>query len=592
MMKTWFISTIVLMSAVAACAVERPSEMPHPRLLFPASAEAVIKKRIADDPLAAQLQKTVMDSAELILTNRTCRFEKRDGRRLLYESRLALHQIIHCAWAWRMTGKDKFRRRVLQEMDAACAMDHWNPDHFLDTAEMTLAVTLGYDWLYPSLSEKQRDHYASQIEKKGLQALEQHKKPWWTAPKNNWSQVCGAGMAMAAIALDERYPELCAKVLKNNHQLVDACLAFYQPDGAYPEGPAYWHYGTNYHVMHLAAMEGVFGKSDLPAIWGRTAEFMIHITGPSGNPFNFADGRLLPFYPSAAQSWIATRFPKSSLPRWTRDALEQWLKTTAKSASMHENRFHPLHLLWMPSIDSKSKEMDHKARFGGEQEIAFARTNWKADAAWLAIKGGTGAASHGHLDAGTFVYEAGGVRWFCDLGPENYNLPGYFADRRWEYLRANNRSHNTWVIGDALQLDPKHGASVTAWQTKGDWLQSTVDLTPVYAKQCERGLRHVSFHRQSGNVHLKDEILKPVAAVRWAVVTNAKFSIEGKKLLLQRNGKKLLLEREDNSGGSWQEFSLKPNTEKENQNNGYRLLGFSVPPRDQLQIQVRWQLVE
>lgn len=29
----------------------------------------------------------------------------------------------------------------------------WNPDHFLDVGEFTHALGIGYDWLYPELSD-------------------------------------------------------------------------------------------------------------------------------------------------------------------------------------------------------------------------------------------------------------------------------------------------------------------------------------------------------------------------------------------------------------------------------------------------------
>jgi Arc/MetJ-type ribon-helix-helix transcriptional regulator len=51
-----------------------------------------------------------------------------------------------------------------------------------------------------------------------------------------------------------------------------------------------------------------------------------------------------------------------------------------------------------------------------EQAMAFFRSSQNPVAAWLAIKRGTAAASHGHMDAGSFVYDSQGIRWFHDLG--------------------------------------------------------------------------------------------------------------------------------------------------------------------------------
>ena len=43
-----------------------------------------------------------------------------------------------------------------EELEAACNFADWNPSHFLDTAEMSTAFALGYDWLYDYLTEEQR----------------------------------------------------------------------------------------------------------------------------------------------------------------------------------------------------------------------------------------------------------------------------------------------------------------------------------------------------------------------------------------------------------------------------------------------------
>ncbi len=50
------------------------------------------------------------------------------------------------------------------------------------------------------------------------------------------------------------------------------------------------------------------------------------------------------------------------------------------------------------------------------------RTSWTdPDAMYLAAKGGRADLNHGHMDAGSFVFEADGVRWAIDLGGVNYN---------------------------------------------------------------------------------------------------------------------------------------------------------------------------
>jgi hypothetical protein len=147
------------------------------------------------------------------------------------------------------------------------------------------------------------------------------------------------------------------------------------------------------------------------------------------------------------------------------------------------------------------------------------------------------------------------------------------------------------MIADALQEAPMPGCPVAPWKEEADQLASCeIDLTRAYAKQCASAKRMVFFHRMNGGVTLEDRIEKPAGDVRWAVVTDARVTIQGRTVTLQKNDKTLVMQREDISGGEWQEFSLQPPTEQENSNKGFRMIGFDVPPGDQVKVRVGWEL--
>jgi hypothetical protein len=561
----------------------------HPRLWFPAAMEGEVKQRIADDPLAKELQAHVLKRAEKVLTERTCEYLIPDGKRLLSESRLALHNVLHCGWVWRTTGDVRFKDRAIRELDAACALKDWNPSHFLDTAEMATAVAIGYDWLYPALNDEQKKRYEDALLEKALKVVgEKHAKTaWWLKATNNWSQVCGTGMALAAEVVKERDPALCEPLVVHGKELIEKCESFYLPDGAYPEGPSYWHYGTNYEVLLLAQL----GKEiKVPAALRGSGDFMRHVTGPTRVSFNYADGNPGTEVPSPSQSWIATLFKDAGQAAHVRSMLERSLKEGTGSGATGDLRFFPLHLLWLPEVPKHpARAEDLVKRFEGEQSFAFFRTGWLPDAAWLAIKGGTGAASHGHLDAGAFVYEAKGIRWFHDLGKDDYNMPGYSGNQRWDYLRLNNLSHNTLVIDEKLQATPREGCVVSPVFTGSSKSGVVVKLAPAYQGQAQEVERSFTFGHTDGSVRTYDIVTKPVGPVRWAVVTKAKLKIEGSRVILEQAGKRLVLERHDQAGGNWEEYSLKPKTEREQQNKGYHLIGFTAPAADELKLEVSWK---
>ena len=559
---------------------------PHPRLLFPPSMEAELKERIATDDLAARLQERCVKKAEAVIGERTCRHEIADGKRLLPESRRALDQVMYTAWAWRTTGEERFKERTIRELDAACAMEDWNPSHFLDVAEMATAVAVGYDWLYPALTPEQRQRYEDSLLAKGLREVgKRHAKTgWWLGATNNWTQVCACGMGLAAEAVRERDPELCAGIIEHAKELTEKCSKFYAPDGAYPEGPSYWHYGTNFEVLLIAARQALGQPVEVSPLLRKSGDFMIQIHGPSGQTFNYADAGPGKEVISPARSWIAKYFKDAGQTRYVRERLEQGLEN-----GIGNFRTFPMHLLWLPSepqADAKNPGPPLQAFFGGEQALAFMRTGWGKDAAWLAIKGGTGAASHGHMDAGSFVYEAGGVRWFHDLGGDEYNMPGYFGAKRWTYLRLNNFSHNTLVIDGKLQAAPKEGCSIAG--KAGEPV--VIDLSRAYAGQAGSVLRKVSFEPKDGSVTLRDELEKPVGPVRWAAVTKAAVKIDGRRVILEEAGKRLVMEMVSPQDAAWEEYSLKPKTEQEEQNEGYRMIGFTSAVGEKVTLEVEWKV--
>jgi hypothetical protein len=567
---------------VAAASATIP-EHPHPRLLFPKRLEAAIRSQVDSDPVAAQLLAAILGRSDEILRERTCRYEIPDGKRLLRESRRALLNITHTSMAWRLTGDDKYRLRSIAELDAACALKDWNTTHFLDTAEMAAAVAIGYDWLHHTLTPEQRERYEDALIAKALRPAKavHDSKGWWSRPRNNWSQVCGAGIGLAAAAVWDRDPELCEPLFESSAALVESCGSFYHPDGCYPEGPSYWHYGTNFHVLMLAACQALGEKVAVDPTLQRSGEFILQITGPTGYDYNFADAGSRRAAITSAQSWIATQFKDPQQCRAVRAAIA---KDPERAA---DGRLSALHLLWLPSPPTgHAPALRTAARFGGEQPVAFLRTGWAADDAWLAIKGGTGAASHGHLDAGSFIYEALGVRWCVDLGSDNYNMPGYFGSKRWSYFRLNNRSHNTLVIDEQLQAAPREPCPITASGAEGSKQWLTIDLGPAYPKQADAVTRRAVFDASTGETGIEDTIRNPAGPVRWAILTDAGITIEGPRVTLEKAGKRVHLTRKDASGGEWTSTPATPPTTREKQNEGYRILAFTAPKADQLHLQV------
>ncbi len=573
----------LLLAGIAPLSAALP-DLPHPRLWLTKAEEPAIREKIARDPLAARLHQAVLAEADRILKQPTCQYRIPDGKRLLHESRLALHNISHCSWAWRFTGRGEYRQRAITELEAACALKDWNPSHFLDTAEMATAVAWGYDWLHPSLTPEQRKTCESALVHKALKPAQAVylRKNWWTRPGNNWSQVCGAGISLAAAAIAGRDDGLSAELFPKGLKLVEQCAKFYQPDGMYPEGPSYWHYGTNYHVLMLAACKPIDIEFHDDPILRQAGAAIMHLTGPTRVNYNFADGGPGRETPSPAQCWIASHYRDPVQARHVRSLLTRALDEAGPR--FKPDRYGPLSVLWLPA-DPGDVAPPRAAVFNGEQAMAMFRTNGEPTAAWLAIKGGTPAASHGHMDAGSFVFEAAGERWLHDLGAENYNLPGYFGAKRWEYYRLQNRSHNTLEIAGSLQNPKSKPCPLVSSVTTGPRLSATFDLGDAYKDSAAGVIRSAAFDAQSGLTSLRDQIRQPRGEILWRAFTDATAEIRENEVLLTKKDRHLTLRRVSKTG-VWSIAPATPPSPSENPNKGFQAITLTVPPADEVLIEV------
>src|SRR4026208_2102472 len=103
---------------------------------------------------------------------------------------------------------------------------------------------------------------------------------------------------------------MAREVIAGVRETLPFAMAAYAPDGAYPEGPVYWGYGTRYNVYLLAGLETAlgtdFGLGKSPA-FDRTALYRVHMCSATGQSFNYADGgsRL---GADDALTWLAHRY--------------------------------------------------------------------------------------------------------------------------------------------------------------------------------------------------------------------------------------------------------------------------------------------
>ena len=187
----------------------------HPRLLADARRFAELRAQVRDRPAAQRVVQRVHGNAERILTQKPSEYEIPDGLRLLATSRRVLDRMLTLGMAYRLSGDKRFVERAWAELAAAAEFKDWNPRHFLDTAEMTAAFGIGYDWLFDAWTKDQRDQLRQAIVEKGFTpGLKVYRgKGWWSTCRHNWNQVCNGGLGIGALAIGDEEPAVASEIL-------------------------------------------------------------------------------------------------------------------------------------------------------------------------------------------------------------------------------------------------------------------------------------------------------------------------------------------------------------------------------------------
>jgi len=505
----------------------------HPRLMLSASVIEEIKSKRKNDGLLDKYASAVIASANSIV-NKAPLARVLTGPRLLSVSRELLHRVTHLSLAFHLTSDPRFLDAAVSQMKTVCAFSDWNPSHFLDVAEMTNGVAIGYDWLYNHMKKEDAELIRSGLKTKGL---EEYKKAydgaWWSKGDNNWNQVCHGGLIVGALAIAETDPAYATTFIPKALANLPYSNKYYAPDGAWYEGPGYWSYATEYLAYAMSALKSALGNmGNLENTKGlENAGFVPMIcAGPSNYILNFADsGENSKATTSPAMLFLSNLYDKP--------LITNYLHGYMKSSNALANVFH---VVWYKAPTSEPLNMPLDQYLDGEiNELILLRSSWTdPNATWIGMKSGVNSSPHSHLDIGNFEMEAGGVRWAKDLGSDDYNLNGYWTmgvnGKRWTYYRLNSFSHNVPLLGGKNQFELAKARFIQK-ELNVPVPSATLDMTDAYKDFSSKSLRKISLTDQRKNVLIEDSFtLIKTTEVAWGMLTgNAIELLNGGKAILR-----------------------------------------------------------
>ncbi|KAG9314225.1 chondroitin AC/alginate lyase [Chiua virens] len=524
----------------------------RPRLIAPSYKWQALPNLIKNDPYLSSWNHSIFVNASQYMSLSPVAYVMDSGNGILDPARQVKQRVKAFSYVYRMTNDTKWLDRVWIELQNAAGnltdtwgpsnSSRWNPAHFLDTAELTAAYGIAYDWLYDQWSADQLESIRfTMIEyglSNGITAYDDANDPlyygWWrNNTEGNWNCVCNNGLTMGSLAiLGDDTTGIAQKLLGMMvTNALQNCALAPSSDGTWSETNDYWYFGSTGHAELSASLLSATGSTynllDVNPGMKLSGLFHMYGTGP-GSLFNYGD--------TGPNKYTATANPvlfygeQFNMPQY-----QLFQRDQADAAD-------PWSMFWYdPTVSGAFWDglaLDHYFSNSTDQWASM-RSSWTDEnALFVAVKAGTlqGHQTHNDLDCGDFVVDALGTRWFGELGDGNYVAAGYFSSdaqdsERWLYYRKRTEGQNTILVDAANQnvlaaptanfdsSGTSQGSSTVFNAPNGSTAYFTANLASAYfnVTSFSRGIRMINARTQ---VLLQDEI-NASASIMWRAHTNA-----------------------------------------------------------------------
>jgi hypothetical protein len=565
----------------------------RPRLLHTAQTWGSLKARAATDPVLTALLASVKKGGEEMLTkpelNKIFGAEKARGSA---EGAQAMCRMATLGTMHFIDGDPKWQERAIRELDMLCdsrSFPDWSPREPELCADFTTAVALGYDWFKGGMNAAVQKKVLTYLAQKGVEPLAAHLKgdempatattvaPGTSgksdnkkaAPKGKPEKrkgpptkeefISASALIMAAICLVDDDSATAKKATDAVDSLFSDGILAFAPGGIWPEGME-----AGDEVLDSAAMvmqtlrASCGGDSGLGYVEGmpNTGPARLHLTGPRGM-FNYGDASPGNLTHSWVSTWLAGLHGNPGMKAATATA-------PGASSAFFQAAGHVIYYNPWAAGNGTAESTD--AVFAGA-EVAALRSAWNDPKAYyIALKGGDNENPATQLDLGSFVLDAGGVRWGVELGSETNRVNGYepnpaARDKRHSFYLASTRGQNTLTIGADEALDKKEDedakkkapggkappapptpgnqpmdakAAFTGFTSTPERGAAIVDLTDAYSTKAKQAHRGAMVSRgASPYILLQDDIeVKGTTTIEWRMHTQATISTSGNKATL------------------------------------------------------------
>ncbi len=448
-----------------------PPDSPHPSLLFGIHEVPALRDKVRRDPVARGAFEQMRGRADGFLLVDTTRYVFHGS----VAGRALTTQALNLAMAGYTTGDRRYLDKATGIVCAAAGQsdveDFAELNGALAVADAVHGYAVGYDWLYPFLTDEQRALIREEIRSFGEWLYEHSQTDFWGEDEprrmaHNWNGVTHGGLGLAALALGDRQAWLDRAIERVRAYLEHST----DETGACYEGVSYMGYGLQ-NVIPMAAALKRQGGPDLlaeSAAVRLAPEYVLWQVLPEGGrivPINQCAGTL---HPSAGVFHIISKFADPvGLWGWLRLFGPDGDGTYGASSWLGGGCALPYVVLWAdPSLRPESP-----AAAGLPLSCFFARGQVSARDGWGPLdtlvtftsgRGIPGIWNQG--DENSFTFYSRGEQFAIDPGAgwgktaehnatlidgEGQGADGGPAAVQGKVVRAEDRGTSVYVLGDA-----------------------------------------------------------------------------------------------------------------------------------------------
>ncbi|MBE7031210.1 MAG: hypothetical protein E7409_07280, partial [Ruminococcaceae bacterium] len=537
---------------MVALVTERYPDKTHPRLSATKEEVARVKKNLQTDKITQRLYDYLRFNSDNILERATVAVST-DGAGYLNNTRSRDDILDALGHMYQMTGDTRYAERAMKELDSMIQLPYYGEGNPISAGPLVAAFAHAYDLFYDYMGEARREAVREIVKKMWTVNLfayaDAHGTRWSRTikVKDNFNNNNSATMLMSALVFADEpdMTEMAKEIFVGSSRSLEYGNEDYAPDGEWPEGWGYWKYTI---LQWAPAVKG------LQNVLGDTMGFEDHLGLRNGaynaidvsgiarsNDYNDASHGIKHSSRKEIQEQVHALFLFADLYDDPTIA-NAWLKNIDNY--MLNNPGWPLMWYDPDMVGDANPTLDH--RYRGLSDYIALRSSWEDDNAIL-LSGHTGQnyMSHSHIDGGTYVLDAMGLGWVCDLGTEDY--ANAYDPIAGNFYVTRPEAHNVYIINPRVGYqgqELRESSSTIEFETSARDGYAIVNMQPYYATEvvtAERGFKLADDRRCAV---VRDEIaLKGASEIYSFIHTQANIEvIDNNTAVFEQFGKKMLIE--------------------------------------------------